>query len=146
MAEYGASAVQTVMSGGNILFSETIVKGVRCIQHREGSGIITLRGLTNQCRARFRVSFNGNISSVGAVNPISVAIAISGEALPAATMIVTPAAIGDYFSVAGSTFIDVPAGCCVTISVLNTSNQTATLTTQQSITVRDANIIVERVA
>lgn len=146
MAEYGASAVQTVVSGSNILFPETIVKGVRCIQHREGSGIITLRGLTNQCRARFRVSFNGNIAAIDAINPVSVAIAISGEALPAATMIVTPTVVGAYFNVAASVFVDVPAGCCLTISVKNTSNETEALTTQQSITVRDANIVVERVA
>ena len=62
--------------------------------HRDGSGLVTLRGLTNQCRARFRVSFGGNIAipTGGTVGPISLAIAIDGEAVATTTMISTPAA------------------------------------------------------
>jgi hypothetical protein len=54
-------------------------------------------------------------------------------------MISTPAAIGEFNNVATSTYIDVPRGCCVTISVQNTSDDTA-------IDVQNANLIVERVA
>lgn len=53
MAEYVAVATQEVAANGNVTFISTSVKGSNCIQHREGSGIITLRGLTNQCQARF---------------------------------------------------------------------------------------------
>ena len=57
MAEYSYAALQTVEAGQNVLFNETPVAPSRCIVHRDGSGIVTLRGLTNcQCRARFRVS------------------------------------------------------------------------------------------
>lgn len=49
MAEFTNVAAQTVAANGNVVFSNTAVKGSNCIQHREGSGIITLRGLTNQC-------------------------------------------------------------------------------------------------
>ena len=62
MAEFTNVAAQTVAANGNVVFSNTAVKGSNCIQHREGSGIITLRGLTNQCKARFFVDFSGNIA------------------------------------------------------------------------------------
>ena len=139
MAEYSYAAVQAVEAGQNVLFNETPVAPSRCIVHRDGSGIVTLRGLTNgQCRARFRVSFGANIAipTGGTVGAISVALAIAGEPLPASKAIVTPAAADNYFSVYIDTFIDVPAGCCVTVAVENTSDQ--------AISVQNANLIVTR--
>ena len=53
MAEYVNVAAQEVAANGNVIFTNTAVRGSNCIQHREGSGIVTLRGLTNQCKARF---------------------------------------------------------------------------------------------
>lgn len=139
MAEYSYAAVQTVEAGQNVLFNETPVAPSRCIVHRDGSGIVTLRGLTNcQCRARFRVSFGANIAipTGGTVGAISVALAIAGEPLPASKAIVTPAAADNYFNVYIDTFVDVPAGCCVTVAVENTSDQ--------AISVQNANLIVTR--
>lgn len=139
MAEYSYAAVQTVEAGQNVLFNETPVAPSRCIVHRDGSGIVTLRGLTNgQCRARFRVSFGANVAipTGGTVGAISVALAIAGEPLPASKAIVTPAAADNYFNVYIDTFIDVPAGCCVTVAVENTSDQ--------AISVQNANLIVTR--
>ena len=54
--------------------------------------------MTNQCRARYKVVFGSNIAipTGGAVGPISVAIAVEGEALGSATAIVTPAAVGEF--------------------------------------------------
>lgn len=79
--EFTYTAAQTVAANGNVLFNETAVEGKGCIEHREGSGIITLRGLTNQCRARFCVDFSANIAvpATGTAGDISLAIAISGE-------------------------------------------------------------------
>ena len=139
MAEYSYAALQTVEAGQNVLFNETHVAPSRCIVHRDGSGIVTLRGLTNcQCRARFRVSFGANIAipTGGTVGAISVALAIAGEPLPASKAIVTPAAADNYFNVYIDTFVDVPAGCCVTVAVENTSDQ--------AISVQNANLIVTR--
>lgn len=139
MAEYTHAAVQTVASGQNVIFNETPVAPSRCIVHRDGSGVVTLRGLTNcQIRARFRVSFGANIAvpDGGTAGAISVALAIAGEPLPASTAIVTPAAVNDFFNVSVDTFIDVPAGCCVTIAAENTSTQ--------AISVQNANLIVTR--
>ena len=99
-----------------------------------------LRGLTNQCRARFKVSFGANLSipEGGTVEAISAALAINGESLASTQMIVTPAAAEEFFNVNRTVFIDVPSGCCTQISVENTSTQ--------PINVQNANIIVERVA
>lgn len=139
MAEFTAIYVQQVAAGQNVAFTETPVSGSNCIVHRDGFGVITLRGQTNQCRARYKVVFGGNIAipSGGAVAPISIAIAVEGEALGSATAIVTPAAVEDFFNVFAAAFIEVPRGCCVTVSVRNTSTET--------IEVENANIIVERV-
>lgn len=141
MAEYTAFAQQTVTNGNNVIFTDTPVCATRCIVHREGSGIVTLRGLTSgQCRARFRVTFGGNIAvpADGTAGAISVAIALAGEALPATMAIVTPAAVSQYNNVSTDTFVDVPAGCCTTVSIKNTSGV--------DIDVQNANLIVTRVA
>ena len=138
--EITANSVQTVATGQNILYTDTVVAGNQCILYREGSGIVKLRGLTNQCRARFKITFNGNIAipTSGTVVAISAAIAISGEPVAATNMIVTPAAGENYFNIASVTFVDVPSGCCTDISVKNTSTQ--------NILVQNANLIIERVA
>lgn len=139
LAQYTNVFVQQIAANANAVFSETPVCGSNCIVHREGSGIITLRGITSQCRARYLVTFNGNITipTGGTVGPISIAIALEGEALGSATATVTPAAVGDEFNVAMSAFVDVPKGCCVTVSIKNVNAQTIEL--------QNASIIVTRV-
>ena len=135
-----AVATQTVAENQNVLFTDSVTCGNCSITHRDGSGIVTLRGTTNQCRARYKVSFGGNIAipTGGTVEAISLALAIDGEGLGSSTMIVTPAAVEEYFNVFGAMFIDVPKGCCLTVSIQNTS--------AQSILVQNANLIIERVA
>ena len=139
MAEYTNIGPVTVAAGQNVPLTETSVSGGSCIVHREGAGIVTLRGQTNQCRARYKVSFGGNIAipTGGAVSPISIAVSVSGEPLASATAIVTPAAVEDYFNVFTAVFIEVPRGCCVTVAVENTSTQ--------AINVANSNLIAERV-
>ena len=51
--EITANAIQTVEENQNVLFSDTVVCGSCSMAHRDGSGLVTLRGLTTQCRARF---------------------------------------------------------------------------------------------
>jgi hypothetical protein len=53
-------------------------------------------------------------------------------------MIETPAAAEEFNNIFSSVFINVPAGCCVTVGVRNTSDQ--------DISVQNANLIAERVA
>lgn len=135
-----ANAVQTVQANQNVYFTDTVICGNCSISHRDDSGLVTLRGVTNQCRARFMVTFGGNIAvpTGGTVGPISLAIAIEGEPVPATTMIVTPAAVEQFFNVKSSVFIDVPRGCCTRISVVNTSDE--------AIIVQNANLIITREA
>ena len=141
-AEYSFSALQTVAVGDNVLFANgcrACNKGY--VRHRDDSGLFTLRGAGNCGRALYKVQFIGNIAIAtgGTVEPISVALTINGETLANAEAIVTPAAAGDFFNVSVATFIDVPCGCCLTVSVENTSDTT-------DIDVQNANLIIERVA
>jgi len=97
-----------------------------------------LRGITNQCRARFKVDYSGNIAvpTGGTAEAISLSIALSGEPLLSSKMIVTPSAVGEFFNVSAGVFVDVPKGCCVNVSIENTSGQ--------SIEVSNSNLIITR--
>ena len=105
-----------------------------------GSGIIKLRGITNQCRARFLVSYSGNIQipTGGTVGAISLAIAVDGEPLQSTRMIVTPAAVENFFNVSAQAYVDVPCGCCSTVAVQNTSTQAIEVQNSNLIAVREA--------
>jgi len=140
MAEFTSTTIQTVAAGQNLPLTETAIKGSNCINHRAGAGNVTLRGLTNQCKALFKVSFGGNIAipTGGTVGASSGALAVGGEALNSATAIVTPAAVDQYSNVFTAVFVEVPRGCCVTVALKNTSTQ--------AISIANSNLIVERVA
>jgi hypothetical protein len=135
-----ANALQTVAENANVQFTDEIVGGCSSILHRSGSGLITLRGITNQCRARFKAFFSANIAipTGETVGPVSLAIAINGEQVASTTMIQTPAAVEEFANVASAIYIDVPANCCLTISVTNVGDI--------PVAVQNANLIVERVA
>lgn len=140
MAEYSFPTVQTIETGDNVIFTN----GYRCckkgyVQHRDSSGIFTLKGAG--CKALYKVQFNANIAIAegGTVEPISVAISLDGETLNNAEAIVTPTVAEAFFNVSIATYIEVPCGCCVTISVENTSDTTA-------VDVVNANLIIDRIA
>ena len=140
--EYSYPLVQTVDVDENVLF----LNGNRCcrkglIMHNDNSGIFRVKGVSNSCKTIYKVHFNANIaiSTGGTVEPISVALVQNGEVLRNAVATVTPAAIGDFFNVGLETFIELPCGCCDTISVRNISDTTA-------IDVINANIVIDRVA
>lgn len=139
--ELTSNALQTVTIGSDVLFTETAVRGCPAILHREGSGLVTLRGLTNQCRARFKVSFGANIAlpeGTTPIAPVSLALALNGEPIPTSSMISTPAADAEFNNIYASIFVDVVSGCCVSLSVRNIGTT--------PVDVQNANIIVERVA
>lgn len=138
--EITANALQTVAENQNVLFTDEVICGSCSIIHRDGSGLVTLKGVTNQGRARFKVSFGGNIAipTGGTVEAISLAISIDGEPIAATTMTVTPAAVEEFWNVFSAIFVEVPRGCCASIGVRNISTQ--------PIDVQNANLIVERVA
>lgn len=140
MAEYGYPLEQTIAGGQSAIFYdiEPCAKGY--VLHREGSGIVTLRGIAAPCKrfVKYTVQFNGNIAVAegGTPGEISVAIAINGEPLQTSLAAVTPAAVGNYFNVTSVAKIDVPLGCCTSISIDNTTDPSS------SITMRNANLVV----
>ena len=139
--EITANAAQTVAANQAVLFTETAVAGNCSMIHREGSGLVGLRGLPNgQCRARFLVEFGANaaVPAEETVGPISLAISVNGEPVVTSSMISTPAAVSQYNNVSSSLYIDVPIGCCSQISIENTSTI--------PVSVQNANLIIERVA
>lgn len=141
MAEFTSVALQTVAANGNVLLTETPVRsGSGAVVHREGSGVITLRGCASQCRALYKVTFGANVAipAGGTVGPISLAIAIDGEPLATATMIETPTAAEAFGNVFAAVLIAVYGDCCVTIGVRNIG--------PDPVDVQNANVIVERVA
>lgn len=124
--EITANAAQTVAANQDVLFTDTPVCGNNSIVHREGSGLVTLRGLTNcQCRARYKIFFAANIAvpTGGTAGSISLTIALDGEPISTTSMIATPAAVNQFNNVASAIYVDVPKGCCSQISVKNTSTQ-----------------------
>lgn len=141
-AEYSYPLVQTIAEDENVIFLDgdrACKRGY--ITHRSGSGVFRLKGAGNACKTVYRVTFNANIAVAegGTVGAISVALQEDGETLQNAVATVTPTAAEAFFNVSLSTFIIIPCGCCVNISVENTSDTTA-------IDITNANIIFERVA
>ena len=135
-----ANALQTVQANQSVYFTDTIVGGNNSISHRSNSGLVSLFGNTNQCRARFKITFGANVAvpAEETIGPISLAIAIDGEAVPSTTMTVTPTAAEAFFNVFAAIFVDVSRGVMTSISVRNIG--------ETDIDVENANLIIERVA
>ena len=146
-AEYSYPLTQTVAVDENILF----LNGDRCckrgyILHNNTSGVFRLKGICKNCatRAVYKVNFHANVAVApaadgGVLEPIIVALSQNGEMMQNTVSVVTPAAIGDQWVVNFETLIELPCGCCDTISVRNISATTA-------IEVENANILFERIA
>ena len=150
MAEYVQSqSPQNVAFGQNLLLVDSIPCNKGYVVHRNGSGILTLRGITPNCFARYEVTFNGNIAipTGGTVAAIAMALAIDGESLQSSRAIVTPAAVEQYFNITSTAIITVPRGCCYTVSVENVdAGVGGALVDQQTIVVADGNLTVDRIA
>ena len=152
MAEYVQSqSPQNVAFGQNLLLVDSIPCTKGYVVHRNGSGILTLRGITNGCNtfARYRVTFNGNIAIPigGTVAAIAAALAIDGEALQSSRAIVTPAAVEQYFNVTSTAIITIPKGCCYTVALENVNAGVGgDIVDEQTISIADGNLTVERIA
>lgn len=149
MAEYLANVEQSVDLNNPIIFTASIPCTKGYIYHEDETGIFILRGITNNCFARYQVTFNGNIAipTGGAVTPIAVAIAVNGEPRITSRAIVTPAAVEDYNNVTSTAIITVPKGCCFTLSVRAVSGVTdGTTTPTPTINVINSNFVVNRIA
>ena len=151
MAEYIYIPAQLVEPNQNVILEDSIPCNRGYVIHRNGSGILTLRGIVNcptSCFARYQVTFNGNIAipEGETVGPISIAIALDGEALQSSKAIVTPAAVDEYFNVTSTAYVTVPRGCCTTLAIENSSSPATVGGTSPSINVQNANLTISRVA
>lgn len=152
MAEYFQTPnPQNVAYGQNVLLADSIPCNRGYVVHRNGSGILTLRGCVSGCAcfARYQVTFNGNIAVPEGGTPaaIAIALAIDGEPLAYSRAIVTPAAAEQYFNVTSTAIITVPKGCCYTVAVENVNAGVgADIVDEQTISVADGNLTVTRIA
>lgn len=151
MAEYVYNPIQLVQPNQPVILDASIPCNRGYVFHREGSGIVTLRGIVNNsCAnfARYQVTFNGNIAvpTGGTVGPIAIALAIDGEPILTSRAIVTPAAVDEYFNVTSTAIITVPKGCCFNVSVENASFGATAADTPTAINVQNANLVISRIA
>ena len=149
MAEYLANAVQSIALNQPAIFTASIPCPRGCVYHEDETGIFILRGVTQNCFARYQVTFNGNIAipTGGAVTPIAVALAVNGEPRQTSRVIFVPAAVETYGNVTSTAIITVPKGCCFTLSVRYVAADEDPATTPTPvIEMQNANLVINRIA
>lgn len=134
MAEYRATAEQTVNPGESIVFTTNDFPCTRgFVNHRAETGNFLLSGWTrpgNNCcfgakNADYLATFGANIAipDGGTVGTISVAFAVDGATIPASEMDSTPTAVENYNNVSRAINIPIWRNCCQTVTVRNISDQ-----------------------
>ena len=151
LCEFSNNALQTINPNASAVFTETEVPCERgLILHRDGTGSFLAKGVVrnnigcacgckqNSRTAKYLVEFGANIAvpTGETVGEISVAIAINGTVIPSSQMIVTPAAVEEFSNVSNAKVVEIYAGCCETISIVNVSNV--------PILMQNANIVISR--
>lgn len=154
MAEYlTRDSIESVALNAPIPFIDSIRCPRGYVYHQSGTGIFVLRGIVNNptsCFARYELEFTGNIAipTGGATTPIATAIVVNSEQRQGSRAIFTPAAVDEYGNVTSRATIDVPRGCCFTVSVEyvnGTVNDPATTPTPL-INVIDGSLSIDRAA
>lgn len=151
MAEYlTRDTVESVALNAPITFIDSIRCNKGYVFHQNGTGIFVLRGITPNCFARYSVEFTGNISipDGGDITPIATAIVVSGEERVGSRSIYTPAAVDEYGNVTSRAVVDVPKGCCFTVSVeyVNGTVDDPTVVPTPLINVIDGSLSITRIA
>jgi hypothetical protein len=150
MAEYVKNDVQSVALNSPILFNASIPCNAGCVFFEDETGIFILKGKTNNCFARYSVTYNGNISipTGGEVTPIAIAISVNGEPRPTSAAIFTPQAVDEYGNVTSTAIITVPRGCCFSVSVryIDATVADTAVTPTPSINVQNSNLVINRIA
>ena len=150
LAEFSNNNQQLVNAGEAVVFSNNPVPCERgFVRHRDETGNFLLSGWipNGNCRCRcnrnnsalYLVDFGANVAipTGETVGEISLAITIDGTAIPSSQMIVTPAAVEQFFNVSRAINAEVFKPCgCQTVTVRNTS--------AIPILVQNANIIFSR--
>lgn len=135
---------QVVNSQSNILFNNDRVRtrrGETCnggwLFHDLGSGQFTLTN-DKKCGCDvFEIQFNANVSSTTPGDLVFV-IQNNGEAIGGTEMDYTVATANAFGNISSSTLIKIPSGASATVTVKNIS-----LTSSN---VKDANIIIKKIA
>lgn len=150
MAEYLANALQNVALNSPILFTASIPCNKGYVYHEDETGIFILRGITNNCFARYQVTYNGNIAvpDGGDITAIAMAITVNGEERPTSKAIFTPQAVDEYGNVTSTAIITVPKGCCFSVSVryVDATVDDPTVTPTPVIEVQNSNLVINRIA
>ena len=151
MAEWTNVARQIVNPGEAIVFTENPVPCYRgLVRHRDDSGAFNLNGGSagnyNCCpccavqnnSVQYLVDFGANIAvpEGETVGPISVAFEVGNGTLQGTTMIITPAAVEEFWNVSRASNVPVFKGCCQDFAIINTS--------AIPIAVTNANVIISR--
>lgn len=149
-AEYLANSVQNVALNAPILFDASIPCARGNVFHEDGTGIFILRGNTNNCFARYQITFNGNIAipTGGAITPIAVSVSVNGEERPTSKAIYTPTVVDTYGNVTSTAIVTVPKGCCFTLAIryVDATTDDAATTPTPLIEVINANVVINRIA
>lgn len=150
MAEYLAVNTQSVALNAPIIFTASIPCPTGCVFHEDETGNFILKGKTNNCFARYQVTYNGNISvpEGGAVTAIGLAITVNGEERPSSLAVFTPQAVDELGNVTSTAIITVPKGCCFNVSVRYVDATTAdpAVTPTPLINVVNSNLVINRIA
>ena len=150
MAEYIANAVQAVSLNSPIIMSASIPCNTGCVFHEDETGGFILKGKTNNCFARYQVTFNGNVAvpTGGALTAVAICLVVNGEQRPTSKAIYTPAATEDYGNLTSTAIITVPKGCCFNLAVeyVDATTEDAATTPTPTINVQNANLVISRIA
>ena len=150
MAESLANDIQNVALNSPVIFTASIPCTKGYVYHEDETGIFILRGCTQNCFARYQVTYNGNIAipEGGAVTPIAVAITVNGEPRLTSRAIITPAAVDEYGNVTSTAIITVPKGCCFSVSVryVDATVDDPATTPTPAIEVQNSNLVINRIA
>ena len=126
--------VQTVLQNATILFGTDRVRSRRCGCECGGWFILT----NNRCDcAVFEILFNANVTSA-TTGALPFVIQSNGEVIGGTEMDYTVATANTYGNISSSTLVKVPARASITITVKNISSLIAL--------VKDANIIIKKIA
>lgn len=150
MAEYLAVNPQNVALNAPVIFTASIPCTKGCVYHEDETGIFILKGKTDNCFARYQITYNGNISvpEGGAVTAIGLAISVNGESRPSSLAIFTPQAVDEFGNVTTTALVTVPRGCCFSMSVryVDATTSDPAVTPTPTITVANSNLVINRVA
>lgn len=150
MAEYLAVAEQSVALNQPIVFTASIPCTKGYVYHEDETGIFILRGCTNNCFARYQITYNGNISvpEEGELTPIGVAISVNGETRLSSLAVFTPQAVDELGNVTSTAIITVPRGCCFSVAVRYVDATAADPATTPTpvIDVANSNLVINRIA